>query len=104
MYLLKTFHKAPSVRSHINNQIKSLIKLPLDEEITIDDNALPQSNGILTLLNPFHVSYLLSYYSKLKEESYDDLQNDLFYLLLDLEDLVERTLPEKYPLLYDVLI
>ena len=65
---------------------------------------MPHSDAVLTLLNPVHISYLLSFYSKLKEETYDDLQCDMHYLLIDLENLIEKTLPEKYPVLYDILI
>ena len=105
MYILKASHRAAAgLKTHNNGQIKTLAKLNLDENITLDDKRMPHSDAVLTLLNPTHISYLLSFYSKLKEETFDDLQCDMHYLLLDLEDLVERTLPEKYPVLYDILI
>jgi hypothetical protein len=55
-------------------------------------------------LDANHISYLLCFYSKLKEESWDDLNSDMHWLLIDLEKLVEDTLLEKYPLLYDIVI
>lgn len=105
MYILKASHKAAAgLKTHNNGQIKTLAKLSLDEEITLNEKGIPHSNAVLNLLDATHISYLLSFYSKLKEETYDDLQCDMHYLLLDLEDLVERTLPEKYPVLYDIVI
>ena len=58
----------------------------------------------LSLLVPTHVSFLLCYYSALKQECFDDLQSDIHFLLLDLEDLVESALLEKHPMLYDIVI
>ena len=81
------------------------MEIPEDiEHITFDENGIPRSTAIISLLNPVHVSFLLCYYSALKEECYDNLQSDLFYILLDLEDLVDKALLDKYPLLYDVVI
>jgi len=51
-----------------SSQIKSLIKLDIHEEIHFDDEGMPVSDGLLSLLNPDHVSFLLCYYTKLKEE------------------------------------
>lgn len=105
MYILKASHNvATGIKTHNNGQIKTLAKLSLDENITLDEEKIPRSDGVLTLLNANHISYLLCFYSKLKEESYDDLQGDMHYLLMDLEDLVDRTLMEDYPLLYDIVI
>lgn len=105
MYILKaSHHAAAGLKTHNNGQIKTLAKIDLDENITLDADGIPQSDGILTLLNADHISYLLCFYSKLKEECYDDLQGDMHFLLLDLEDLVVQTLEEEYPLLYDIVI
>lgn len=70
----------------------------------LDEDLIPRSRAKLSLLNPTHVSFLLCYYSALKEECYDDLQSDLHFLLLDLEQLTEDALLKKYPMLYDVVI
>lgn len=70
MYILKASHNAAhGIKTHNNGQIKSLIKLPLDEKVHLDENGTPISDGVLTLLNANHISYLLCFYSKLKEES-----------------------------------
>lgn len=105
MYILKaSYNAAIGRKTHNNGQIKSIAKLTLDETITLDSEGMPQSSAPLSLLNANHISYLLCFYSKLKEESYDDLQGDMHFLLMDLEDLVDRTLLEDYPLLYDIVI
>lgn len=105
MYILKASHNAAIGRKARNNgQIKTMAKLVLDEEITLDKDGLPQSSAPLSLLSAPHISYLLCFYSKLKEESYEDLQGDMHFLLMDLEDLIDRTLMENYPLLYDIVI
>lgn len=105
MYILKaSYYAAAGIKTHNNGQIKTLARTDIPEHVRLDDNLMPRSDAILTLLNPAHISYLLCYYSKLKEESYDDLQGDMHWLLVDLEDLVEQTLLEKYPLLYDIVI
>ncbi len=78
MYILKaSYNAAHGMKTHNNGQIKQLSKLNLDEHITLNEEKLPCSDGVLSLLNPNHISYLLCFYSKLKEESYDDLQNDM---------------------------
>ena len=43
-------------------------------------------------------------YSKLKEDCWGRFSSDSYYLMEDLDNLVERTLKEKYPLYYDLLI
>lgn len=61
-------------------------------------------------MQPEHVSFLLNYYSQLKQETYEELDCDMRWLLVDLENLIERTL--KAPdyssvpnaLLYDLVI
>ena len=46
---------------------------------------------------------MLCNYSKLKEDNFDKFEGDMFYMMLDLDDLVERAL-ENEPLLKDLLI
>ncbi len=86
-----------------SNQLKVFASTPLEEEITIGENGMPQVKGLLSLLVPEHVCFLLTYYSHLKEESQDDLNSDMHWLLIDLENLVERALKDQ-PTLYQLLI
>lgn len=102
---MRASYKAAALHSpHATHQIKTLAKLDLSENITLNEDKIPISDAPLSLLNPNHISYLLCYYSKLKEECWDDLQNDMHFLLMDLENLVEQTLLPDYPILYDIVI
>lgn len=102
MYMLKASYTGAPARSKTPTQIKSLAHMDLSENIYIDDNGFPQSDGIISLYNPEHVSILLTYYNQLKQESAEDLRGDMHWLLIDLEELINRTLKDK-PILRDLL-
>lgn len=55
-------------------------------------------------MNPKHISALLCNYSKLKEDCYGRFGSDGYYLMEDLDKLVDATLKDKYPLLYNLMI
>lgn len=103
IYILKASFRNAPVRGRASNQLKTMAHMRLDEEIWLDENDNPQTNAILTLINPNHVSFLLCYYSQLKQECADDLDADMHFLLMDLDELADAAL-EKYPELYDLLV
>jgi hypothetical protein len=76
----------------------------LSEHIEIDENGEPVSDGIISFFNWTHISALLRNYSALKEDTYGKFSSDLYYTMLDLDNLIEKTLKEKYPLYYRLLI
>ena len=78
--------------------------MDIPEDVYFNEEGIPLSRAKISLLNATHVSFLLCYYSALKEECYDNLQSDLHFILLDLENLVDKALLDKYPLLYDIVI
>ena len=100
-YVIKNSYRQPM---YCMNAIKSFSKIDFDEHITINEKGEVQSDGLITLFNPKHVSALLYNYSKLKEDCWGRFSSDSYYLMEDLDNLVERTLKEKYPLYYDLLI
>lgn len=102
MYLLKSSHLATPARAKTPSQIKSLAHMNLSENITIDENGYPQSDGMISIYNPVHVSILLTYYNQLKNESTEDLQGDMHWLLIDLDSIIETALKDK-PILKDLL-
>lgn len=105
IYILKASFRGTPAKGKTSNQVKSMAHMDLKENITIDPNTLmPVSDGMISLFNPAHISFLLCYYAQLKQECVDDLLSDMHFLLLDLEDLVEKTLAKDYPVLYDLLI
>lgn len=95
-YVIKNSYKPPI---YCMNPIKSVSKFSLDEKITIKNDEI-ETNAIISLLIPEHVSALLCNYEKLKLNSWDKVQSDIKWMMMDLDDLVERTLKEDYPLYY----
>ena len=100
-YSIKSAYKPPMYATGI---VKSFVKADLSENITMNECQEPVSDGFISFFNPFHISALLCNYSLLKEESYGNFMNDCYYLMQDLDNLIERTLKDKYPLYYDLLI
>lgn len=64
---------------------------------------MPHNDGPISLFNPTHISFLLCYYGQLKQECVDDLNSDMFYLLLDLENLVTDTFLPQHEILFDLI-
>lgn len=100
-YVIKNAYRRPI---YCLKTIKSLSKLDLSEEISVDENGNVTSTGLINLYNPEHISILLCNYSRLKEDTYSSFSSDARWLIADLENLVDKTLKEKYPLYYDLLI
>lgn len=87
-----------------SNAVKSFAHSDFGEHITLDENDMPVSDGICSFFNPKHISALLCNYSALKEESYEKLTSDCYYMMLDLDNLIEAALKKQYPVYYDLLI
>lgn len=100
-YVIKSSYKKPI---YTMNLIKSFSKFDLSENITISANGEPQSDGLISLFNPKHISALLCNYSKIKEDSWEKLGSDSRWIIEDLDSLIESTLRDTYPLYYDLLI
>ena len=100
-YVLKNVYRKPIF---CMNLIKRISKINLDEEITVDDKGEVKSTGFINLFNDKHISILLCNYAKLKEDSWSDFNNDLKWLMFDLDTAVDNALQEKYPLYYDLVI
>ena len=86
------------------NAIKSFNKLDLDETITIDEKGGVHSTTLISLFEPKHVSALLCNYARLKENTWGHFISDSYYLMEDLDTLIENTLRERFPLYYDLVI
>lgn len=100
-YVIKNAYRQPM---YFMNAVKSFNQIQLDENITITENGEVKSDGIITFFDPKHISALLCNYSKLKEDSYGRFWSDSYFLMEDLDNLVDRTLKNDYPLYYDLLI
>jgi len=100
-YVIRNGAKQPAQTSGV---IKILARMDLDENISIDEFGGIHSTGLVSLLNPDHVSALLCHYSALKQEVWENLELDMHYLLIDLDSLVERSLLINHAMLYDLLV
>lgn len=100
-YVLKNAYRKPIF---CMNLIKSISKINLDENITVNEKGEVSSTGFINLFNEKHISILLCNYAKLKEDSWSDFNNDLKWLMFDLDTVVDNALQEKYPLYYDLVI
>lgn len=103
IYIIKaSFRNAPA-RGKLPSQVQSFIHRQIPEDIYLDEKDIPRSDSKLSLLNPTHVSFLLCYYSQLKQEAQEHINSDMHALLMDLEEIAHAAL-EKYPVYYDLLV
>lgn len=91
------------------SQTQYLVKNAYNKPIQFNSLVPPQRVSIewadyLDFKNWNHVAALLRNYSKLKTKSADEIENDMCWILVDLENVIERVLPRDYPMLYDILI
>ena len=102
-YIIKDGYRQPQRFVKISHNIMNSIE-HFDEEVTVTLENRVKSDGPISLYNPQHIAQLLHYYSDLKQEAWGHFENDLWYLMEDLDALIERALPEQQPMLYDLLI
>lgn len=102
LYTLKSSHSNLPARAKTPSQILALASVTLDENITVNENGAPESDGVISLFRKEHVFFLLDYYQTLKQETEGKFSSDLYYLLLDLEKLVDVALADE-PLLRDIV-
>ena len=99
-YVLKSAYKPPISMMKIT---KSINQINLNEQIIIDSDMNPVSNCLVSLFDPSHVCCLLCNYSKLKQGCWGRFSQDWWYLMEDFDSLIQRSLKEKYPILYDIM-
>lgn len=90
MYLIRASKNPARCLVHA----KDMAKMALPEHVEFDEEMMPVSDGMVSLMNPAHVSFLLEYYTSLRDEVRDDPHCDMWCLLLDLNDVVMATFPE----------
>ena len=100
-YTIKGMFKQQMITHNI---IKSITKTDLSENITINEDGEPVSDGLITFFNHEHISALLCNYSALKEDAWGKFSSDSYYMMEDLDNLIEKTLRDNYPLYYKLLI
>ena len=93
-YVIKNAYRRPIVPNKLTRSTH-VTMLP-DETSSFDEEGYPIPKGV-SLLNPVVCSAILCNYSRLKEDSYDRLEGDLYYLMLDFDEIADKALKE-YPL------
>ncbi len=93
-YIIKNAYRRPIVPTKL---IKSTSKIPLiDKTHRFDEDGYPIPEGV-TLLNPLVCSAILCNYSKLKQDSWGEFTDDLYYLMETFDKISEEALRD-YPL------
>ena len=93
-YVIKNAYRRPIVPNKLTRSTH-VIMLP-DETSSFDEEGYPIPKGV-SLLNPVVCSAILCNYSKLKEDSFDRFESDLYYLMLAFDEIADKALKE-YPL------
>lgn len=92
-YIIKNAYRKPIVATKLT---RSRPHLALTGSYYIDANGDVQTTGY-SLCNPTIVTAILCSYSKLKQDSYDDFEGDLWYAMLDFDRIAAKAL-EPYPI------
>lgn len=99
-YILKNSYCQPI---YFSNIIKTWGNIVINENVSVNNGEIID-NSIISFFNYKHVSVLLNNYSKLKEDAWGNFWSDSYYLMEDLDHLIEKTLKYDYPHLYQLLI
>ena len=94
-YVIKNAYRKPIVPNKLTRSTH-VIMLPDETSSFDDEEGYPIPKGV-SLLNPVVCSAILCNYSRLKEDSFDRFEGDLYYLMLAFDEIADRALKE-YPL------
>ena len=100
-YVIKTSFKQPIF---CLNAVKNFSSMSFNDNISISPDGKIKDKSLISFMNPKHISALLRNYSRLKEDCYGKFYTDGYYMMEVLDELVDKTLKEKYPLYYSLLI
>lgn len=93
-YIIKQAYQKPIIFCKLTRSVDRHI--PLDDTSQLNKNNGVQVKGI-SLMDQRVVSAILCNYSKLKEDSYDQFQGDIWYLIQSFEDICDKALKD-YPI------
>lgn len=94
-YVIKNAYRRPIVPNKLTRSTH-ITMLPDETSSFDDEEGYPIPKGV-SLLNPVVCSAILCNYSRLKEDSYDNFEGDLYYLMLTFDEIADKALKE-YPL------
>lgn len=104
LYTLKASFSSRTPKAKMNAQVRSMAHMEIPESIRLSEDGRVVSDGFISLIKQDHVAFLLKYYQLLKQESWEDVNSDMRWLLIDLEDTVVRALLPQDEILYDLLV
>lgn len=84
--------------------IKNLFRSPMYTRTNIGIPMKASHVDELRLDQPLHISEILNQYARLKHALWDDLHNDMRWMLIDLEHLIDQFIKVKHPIYYDILV
>ena len=99
-YVLKGSYRKPI---YFMNAIKSFNKISFQEKISVKEDGSLKIEGNFSFLIPEHVEAILCNYLKIKQTCWGKFESDSYYLIQDLEKLIDITLKDDYPLYYDLV-
>ena len=97
-YVIKNGFRKPIVTTKLTRS-KPTIKLDENEYFTPEGELIVEG---VSLMRPDVVSLILCNYSKLKQDSYDKFDEDMWYLIYSFEEISDKAL-EKYPILKRIM-
>lgn len=93
-YILKENYYQP-IKSNSINSVKGIASLDLTENIIFNEKGEPVSDCLINLFDADSVSAILCNYSAIKEEVYDKLQSDAYFLMIDFDNAAAAALEKK---------
>lgn len=96
-YVIKNSYKQPV---KCTNVIKSFRNIVFDDYITVLPGGVIQDKSFVSFFNPKHISALLANYDRLKDGCGGRFYTDGYYLIQDFQNLVIKTLKDKFPLYF----
>ncbi len=103
-YIIRSAYRGNSGYGKTSATIKTIATTDFYDKIYFDENGNPVNDGPISFFNPQHIEALLCNYSELKQAAWGRYEYDLWYMMEDLDNLIERTLKDAHPLYYDLLI
>ena len=100
-YVLKNSYKKSI---YCLSAARNFNSMRFDEKVEVRPDGTIHDSSLISLMNPKHISALLCNYLKLKGGCEGKFFTDGYYLMKDLDNLIVKTLKQKYPLYYSLLI
>lgn len=93
-YIIKQGYQRPIIPCKLTRSFQTRIPLDDKSKLIITDNGAEVKADGISLMNPAVVSAILCNYSKLKEDSYDQFDGDIWYLIQEFEETCDQALAD----------